>query len=55
MGAFPSVCMQYNNVAVRLYTGNGSGDCDDTAILCYTLIKTATNTEVRFAIFEING
>jgi hypothetical protein len=50
MGAFPPVCMQYNNVAVKLYTGNGSGDCDDSAIL----IQTATNTEVRFAILDIS-
>jgi len=29
----PSVCMQSNNVAVRLYTGNGRDVSDDCAIL----------------------
>jgi len=31
--AFPSVCMQYKNVAVRLNTGKGSDVCDDCAVL----------------------
>jgi len=31
--ALPSVCMQSNSVAVRLYTGNESNVCDDCAVL----------------------
>ena len=32
-GVLPSICKQSNNMAVRLYTGNGSNVSDDSAIL----------------------
>ena len=35
-GGMPSVCMQNNNVAVQINTGNGSGVFDDCAILSDT-------------------
>ena len=44
-GKLPSVRMQSNNVAVQLYTGNGSDISDDCAKLSY---KNANKAEAMF-------
>jgi hypothetical protein len=44
--------MQYNNVAVRLYTGNV---VMFLMTVLYSLIKTATKTDAMFAVCGIRG